>query len=50
LIAAFGTFAFGYLADVTGSWDSSFILIIVMTFIQLFSGALAGRDKRIAAA
>jgi CP family cyanate transporter-like MFS transporter len=50
LIAAFGTFAFGYLADVTGSWDASFILIIVMTFIQLFSGALAGRDKRIPAA
>jgi CP family cyanate transporter-like MFS transporter len=50
LIAAFGTFAFGYLADVTGSWNFSLILLIVMTFIQLFAGALAGRDKRIAAA
>jgi CP family cyanate transporter-like MFS transporter len=50
LIAAFGTFAFGYLADVTGGWSASLILLIVMTFIQLFAGALAGRDKRIAAA
>ena len=50
LIAAFGTFAFGYLAELTGAWDLSFILIIVFTFIQLFAGALAGRDKRIAAA
>ncbi|MEI7419509.1 MAG: MFS transporter [Actinomycetes bacterium] len=50
LIAAFGTFAFGYLADVTGGWSASLILLIVMTFIQLFAGALAGRDKRIPAA
>jgi CP family cyanate transporter-like MFS transporter len=50
LISAAGTFGFGLLRDVTGNWDASLILVSVLTFIQLFAGAVAGRDKRIPAA
>jgi CP family cyanate transporter-like MFS transporter len=50
LISAAGTFGFGFLREVTGSWDVSLVLISVLTFIQLFAGAVAGRDRRIPAA
>jgi CP family cyanate transporter-like MFS transporter len=50
LISAAATFGFGLLRDVTGNWDASLILVSVLTFIQLFAGAVAGRDKRIPAA
>jgi CP family cyanate transporter-like MFS transporter len=50
LISAAGTFGFGLLRDVTGTWDASLVLVAVLTFIQLFAGAVAGRDKRIPAA
>ena len=50
LISAAGTFGFGFLREVTGTWDASLVLISVLTFIQLFAGAVAGRDKRIPAA
>jgi CP family cyanate transporter-like MFS transporter len=50
LISAVGTFGFGLLRDVTGSWDSSLVLVSVLTFVQLFAGFVAGRDKRIPAA
>ena len=50
LIAASGTFGFGFLREQTGSWVASLILIISFTVIQIVAGALAGRDKRIAAA
>jgi CP family cyanate transporter-like MFS transporter len=50
LLSAAGTFGFGFLREVTGTWDASLVLISVLTFIQLFAGAVAGRDKRIPAA
>jgi MFS transporter, CP family, cyanate transporter len=50
LISAAGTFGFGFLREVTGTWDASLVLVSVLTFIQLFAGAVAGRDKRIPAA
>jgi len=50
LISAGATFGFGLLRDVTGNWDASLILVSTLTFIQLFAGAVAGRDKRIPAA
>ncbi len=49
LISAAGTFGFGLLRDVTGNWDASLVLVSVLTFVQLFAGAVAGRDKRIPA-
>lgn len=50
LISAAGTFGFGLLREVTGNWDASLVLVSVLTFTQLFAGAVAGRDKRIPAA
>ena len=50
LISAAATFIFGLLRDLTGTWDASLILVSVLTFIQLFAGAVAGRNRRIPAA
>ena len=50
LISAAATFGFGLFRDVTGDWNSSLILVSALTFLQLFAGAVAGRDKRIPAA
>lgn len=50
LISAAGTFGFGLLRDLTGSWDASLVLVCALTFVQIFAGALAGRNKRIPAA
>jgi CP family cyanate transporter-like MFS transporter len=50
LISAAGTFGFGLLRDLTGSWNASLVLVISLTFVQLFAGGLAGRDKKIPAA
>jgi CP family cyanate transporter-like MFS transporter len=47
LISAAGTFGFGLLRDLTGSWNASLVLAISLTFVQLFAGGLAGRDKKI---
>ena len=49
LIAAIGAFAFGYLKDVTGDWTISLWVLIGITFLQLISGAFAGKDQKIAA-
>jgi CP family cyanate transporter-like MFS transporter len=49
LISAAGTFGFGLLRDDTGSWDASLVLVCALTFVQIFAGALAGRNKRIPA-
>jgi CP family cyanate transporter-like MFS transporter len=50
LISAAATFVFGLLRDLTGTWDASLILVSVLTFIQLFAGAVAGRNRLIPAA
>jgi CP family cyanate transporter-like MFS transporter len=50
LLSAAATFSFGLLRDLTGSWNLSLIVLVSLTFVQLFAGALAGRDKRIPAA
>ena len=50
LISAAATFGFGLLRDLTGNWNASLILVCVLTFIQLFAGAVAGQDRRIPAA
>jgi CP family cyanate transporter-like MFS transporter len=49
LVSAAGTFGFGLFRDLTGSWNASLVLVISLTFVQLFAGALAGRDKKIPA-
>ena len=49
LIAAIGAFAFGYFKDVTGDWTISLWVLIGITFVQLISGAFAGKDQKIAA-
>ncbi|MEY4418250.1 MAG: hypothetical protein RIQ88_688 [Actinomycetota bacterium] len=49
LIAALGTFLFGELARITGTWDLSLILMVSLTAIQIFTGYFAGRDRYIPA-
>ena len=49
LIAATGTFLFGFLKDVTGGWESSLYLLIGLTALQLVAGYLAGKDRHIPA-
>ena len=49
LIAASGTFLFGELRRLTGSWDASLWMLVLMTVIQLLSGYLAGRNRHIPA-
>jgi len=49
LIAALGTFVFGELRRLTGSWESSLWMLVVLTAIQLAAGFFAGRDKVIPA-
>ena len=49
LIAASGTFLFGELRRLTGSWDVSLSMLAAMTLIQIVSGYLAGRNRQIPA-
>lgn len=47
ILAALGTFAFGWLREITGEWIAPIALLIVLTLVQVFSGALVGRPKKI---
>ena len=49
LVAALGTFFVGYLADITGSWSASVILLIALTLIQVGVGFYSGRPGTIPA-
>ncbi len=49
LIAAIGAFVFGYFKDVTGDWTISLWVLIGITFVQVISGAFAGKDQKITA-
>ena len=49
LIAAIGAFVFGYFKDVTGDWTISLCVLIGITFVQVISGAFAGKDQKITA-
>ncbi len=49
LIAAIGAFVFGYLKDLTGDWTISLWVLIGITFVQVISGAFAGKDQKITA-
>jgi CP family cyanate transporter-like MFS transporter len=45
LIAAAGTFLFGWVATATGNWQLSVWGLIVLTLIQAFSAWFAGSPK-----
>lgn len=47
ILAALGTFAFGVLRDLTGDWIAPISLLIGLTVVQVLSGALVGRPKKI---
>ena len=47
LLAAAGTFAFGWLAKATGNWQLSLIGLIALTFVQVFAAWFAGRPQQI---
>ncbi|MEY4310351.1 MAG: hypothetical protein RLZ71_277 [Actinomycetota bacterium] len=47
ILAALGTFAFGWLRDLTGEWTAPIVLLIALTLVQVLSGALVGRPKKI---
>lgn len=49
LVAALGTFFVGYLADITGSWSASVILLIALTLVQVVVGFYSGRPGSIPA-
>jgi CP family cyanate transporter-like MFS transporter len=43
LLAALGTFLVGYLAEVTGSWSVSVVVLIALTLVQVGVGFYSGR-------
>jgi CP family cyanate transporter-like MFS transporter len=43
LLAAVGTFLVGYLAEVSGSWSVSVVVLIALTAIQVGVGFYSGR-------
>lgn len=45
LIAAAGTFLFGWLGSVSGNWQNSIYLIIGVTVVQIVSGWYAGKQR-----
>ncbi len=45
LFAATGPFLFGMLHDMTGNWQSSLIVLVVVTFVLLFVGLKAGSKE-----
>jgi CP family cyanate transporter-like MFS transporter len=47
LAAAFGTFFFGWLRDVTGSWVTPILVLVLLSALQLISGIAAGRNRKI---
>lgn len=47
LLAASGTFLFGWLAKVTGNWQISVLGLIALTVVQVFAAWFAGRPKLI---
>ncbi len=47
ILAAVGPFLFGLLHDITNSWQSSLILLLIMTVILLFVGLKAGSKETI---
>ena len=49
LLSAIGTFAFGYLREVTGDFKTSLAMMVVLCVIQVAAGAIAGRDQHIPA-
>lgn len=49
LIAASGTFLFGELRRLTGNWDASLMMIVLLTSVQLAAGFYAGRHRVIPA-
>lgn len=49
LIAAAGTYAFGEMASNLGNWDSSLMMLVILTAMQIVAGYFAGRNKRIPA-
>ena len=49
LVSAVGTFAFGYLREITGDFKTSLAMMVVLCVLQVVAGAIAGRDQHIAA-
>ncbi|MPZ73840.1 MAG: MFS transporter [Nitriliruptorales bacterium] len=47
LLASAGPFAFGALRDVTGGWDASIVLLLLLLIPQLLSGWGAGRAAHV---
>jgi cyanate permease len=47
LISAIGTFAMGWLANLTSAWLVSMSLLVVLTALQSISGFYAGREGHI---
>ncbi len=47
LAAALGTFFFGWLRDVTGSWVLPILLLVLLSALQLIAGIAAGRSRKI---
>lgn len=47
LLAALGTFAFGWLRDVTGGWQLAIVLLTILAALQLLAGLEAGRNRKI---
>lgn len=45
LAAALGTFVFGWLRDVSGSWVLPVLLLVLLSALQLYSGLVAGRNR-----
>ncbi len=49
VIAAIGTFLFGEFWRLTGTWDASLLMLVLLTGIQLLAGFYAGKNKMIPA-
>jgi CP family cyanate transporter-like MFS transporter len=47
LVAAGGTFLFGWFANVSGNWRGSVIGLIVLTAVQVVAAWYAGRPQLI---
>lgn len=47
ILAAIGTFLFGYLREITNAWIVPVLLLVVITAVQVFAGAVAGRNRKI---
>lgn len=50
LVAAACTYALGAMRDLTGSWQSGLLLILIVTIAQTVAGFIAGRPGKISAA